>query len=67
MSCYVSSHKIRRGNACKGVCVSLFISGIDSHIPVGTVVPSEGFWGACENFRIFIKSFKCLFNFLIIQ
>jgi hypothetical protein len=37
-----------------------YTAGITYRMPVGTLVPLEGFWGAYENFRIFIRCFKCL-------
>jgi hypothetical protein len=28
---------------------------IANHMPTETLLPLDGFWGACENFRIFIR------------
>jgi hypothetical protein len=41
--------------------------GITNRMPAGTLVPSEGFWGARENFRISVTNWKLLiFNCVII-
>jgi hypothetical protein len=37
-------------------------TGIANRTPAGTLVPSEGFWGAHEYFKIFTRSFKCLIS-----
>lgn len=34
-----------------GVFYETFVAGIANLMPAGTLVPSEGFWGACANFE----------------